>query len=405
MRKLEGLVHRSRSVAETSWHVRTALDYSWLWGEAGRYFDRNELMRVRYHSLFQDGEHIAGLGGSLEACKPNLSTHYGMLMFEGMLASTQDRAAAAELFRAARADNPEFAVASYLDSFTATYLTSEEIAAESALVADRRAALSRSFELVGAPLQAGDRGLHLLFSFDPTFFAIYFPYWASVAGYLAERDVGLHFAIAGEEREVMDTIEDGRALAESVWRLRGLDRALLPASLSFSRVTVPDYVNEPVTFYACARYLLAREICTRLGAPMLILDMDMTMVLDPVDFLRELSSASSDRLAIVKASGLESLIPARRSRAGTFLLRPGEVADRAMHHLEDYIFAGLSRPTSWTLDQIALAYAVERVTAEFGSEIFLDIESLRRPFTQESSLTTLYEGAQRRLGVLRTRDG
>lgn len=393
---LEDLAQRSaKREREISRHVRTTLEYLSLWVEADRYFTDKRLRGAGYREIVGGRAHIVALQKRIESRALRLSTSYGALMLEGMLTSADDRDGAAELFRAAKAEEPEFAAASPLDFFASTYFTAEEVGARANEIAARRTLLMESFELLGEPPQGGGKGTLLLFSCDPRFFAIYFPYWASTAEYLRTVDVHLHFVLVGGERATAVAFERGREFGGAVSRLRGSSSETGPENLSFSRVAAPRYVEDPTTLFACARYLLAREVARRFGGQVLILDMDMTMKENPADFHSRLASAAGARLPVVVASGLPSLIPARRYLAGTFVVPDAELGDEAMRHLEDYIYAGLSCPTSWTLDQNALDYAVQLIDAAHGPEALLDIGGggFKRPFAQEP-VNLLYERAQ-----------
>lgn len=394
--KLGELSRRAASMEGASRHVRTALDYLFLWSEADRYFHRHRLGEVGYREIAASDDHVAALSELIEGCNSGLSTQYGASMLKGMLVSIRDRSAAADLFRAARAENPEFATAAYLDHFGATYLEGGAIREQIGEIRDRRAALLDDFELLAAPAPANEASTLLLFSCDPTFFAVYFPYWASIAEYLRGDGVSLHFILTGDTAEAAEAIKRGEELLGKVSRLRRLDPALLTGEVSFSRVPLPGYVEEERTFHACARYLVARRLATGFAGRVVILDMDMAMWQDPLAFLDHLATAGRDRLAVAVSRGLPSLIPARRYMANTFPLPPGEIGDRAMQHIEDYMYAALSAPTSWTLDQNALDYAVGQIVASHGSDALLNLNALQRPFTQVPA-NKFYEVGQKKL--------
>lgn len=397
---LTDLARRSAVADGVSRHVRTTLDYLAIWFVAVRYFAENRLRGIDYAQLAANGNRLAALRGEIERCASELSTDYGAKMFAGMLASVHDRAAAAALFRAAREENPEFASANGLDHFAFTYLTEGDLAAVGEEIGERRAAFADSLEFLGEPPLLDEGGALLLFSCSRTFFVTYFPFWAAAVSYLDRHGVKLHFAFVAEAGEIEATIEDGLAVAAAASRLRGLDPLAPERALSFSRLPVPSYVGSATTLYACARYLLARQMAERCGGRVLIADMDMVIKADPVSFLDRVGDASQPRLPIAIARGASTLFPTRRFMANTFPVPRGEFGDLVMQHVEDYIYAGLSAPRSWALDQNALAYAVERVVA-WAPDAVVNLGHFERPFTQVS-INKLYEVGQRRIDESRS---
>ena len=366
-----------------------------LWTESARYFHRNELRGRSHREIFESGAHLGPLRETIERCGSTLSTDYGPLMFKGMLASGHDRAAAAELFAAARDTNPEFASALALDHFAVTYFAQEEIAHRATDIAAQRAGLLEDFELLSEPTRKREDEMSLLFSSDPVFLAIYFPYWASIAHYLNYLGVSLHIIVVGEDREATAAIDRALDVAHAMARLRGFDPKKVDEVVSFSKVTVPPWVENEKSFYACARFLCARELAARLQPRLLILDIDMVMTERPEPFLRAHAAAHDAYLPFPTARGLCTLIPARRYGAGCFLVPTGELGAEAMRHVEDYMFTGLMQRDSWTLDQNALAYTVERLVAARGPDVIRNMDTPRRPFAQEH-VRQLFESVQRK---------
>ncbi len=392
---LRAVAQRSASIEEVSHHVRTALDYLLLWAEVDRYFAEHQLRSANYSEVRASHEHIRAVHTILKSCNSGLSTRYGSVMLEAMLTSMVDRNSAAGLFSAAREENPQFASAQLLDEFTATYFSAEEVAANARQIAARRAEFMEHFVLLEEPLLGDKASTVLLFSCDPVFFAAFFPYWASTAEYLRTQDISLHFTLVGDYSETVTSVEHGLAVATAVSRLRGFDPAALSDALSFSTVEVPEWVGNPTTVYACARYLLARELAGHVGSRVFVLDIDMVMRDDPAESLRRLGEIPDGHLPVVMTKGLAMLVPARRHLAGRVFLPNGEMGDRSLQHVEDYIYAGLSRSASWTLDQNALTYASEQIVATNGPESITDIAHHIRSFAQDP-VRQLYREGQRR---------
>lgn len=394
------LAHEAANTQDVSDYVRVALDYLVLWAEAERHFRRRPLKGLSYNSIASSEQHIDALRDAISDVSQGLSTEYGPLMFKGMFASVHDRAEASDIFYAARASSPAFGDSLYLDQYVSSYLSTDEIRASAGEIAERRLALGADLEVLREcpPAKSAVRGEQamLLFSCNPTFFSVYFPYWVSAIDYLRAIGVSLHFMLIGDRDQAVEVTERGLALADSVAAVHGSDPETLSKSLSFSRAGLPSYVEEPRTFYACARYLVARTIAARFDQRLVILDMDMVVRANPHKFIQRLCNAAAERFPVVVGGGLPSLIPARRYIANTFPVPNGEVGVQAMQDIENYIYAGLSRKNSWTLDQNALAFAAERVVAEHGGGALLDIgATFERPFMQVP-ISQLFEGEQRR---------
>jgi hypothetical protein len=376
-----------RERAEPGSQVATALDVVSLWGVVDRYVARHDLRHADYPAV---SAHGPALLDAVDA-HPAAPDAHAKLMLRAMLTSAFDRPAAARLFAAARACGPAVGGAIGLHDGSATYFAPAQLAAAEGAIAGRRDALT----LVGAaPEAAGEDDTLLLFSCDPVFFAAYFPYWAFAAEYLKARRLHLHFILAGGEPDRI--VDRASAVLGGIADLRGFSRH--GANVSFSAAAVPDYVAEPRTFYACARYLFARRLAAGFGGRVVIADVDMALREDPAAFLANLRQPRLEtRFSVVVSRGTASVMPWRRYMAGTLIVPRAEPGATAMRLLEDYILAGLDRQPSWTLDQNALTYTVERLVAAHGADVILDTRSLKRPFAQET-VRRLYESEQRRHG-------
>jgi hypothetical protein len=358
---------------------------------------RPMLERGQLRALLEDDRRLGDLRDRLEEFSDGLTTRYGTRMHEAMLASARDRAQAAQLFRSATAENPDFAAASFRDQYAFTYFDEGSIEAAGAQIAERRTALAADHELLSEPRQGRQEGALLLFSCDPAYFASHFPYWASAVQYLHNLNIKLHFVLIGDSGRVAELVEKSTEVARSLARLRGGDATLAVDRVSFSRVAVPESVNMPQTFYACARYLLARELRQRVDGQVVILDIDMMLRADPAPFIGRLRDLMGSRLSTATAPGLASLIPARRHLAGVFPVPEGELGERVMQDLEDYIHLGLSSPISWTLDQNAITYAVERAVERHGLGVSLSTHEIGQPFAQWAPAKGLFVAEQRKL--------
>lgn len=393
---LRSVVERLGDTAKASEHVRCTFDYLLLWAEVCAYFKRNRLGFVTPRDLFRpEGGHIEELGKSIRGWEPVLTTDYGKLMLEGMLASGRSRVDAAELFSRARAACPELAVASDLDHFASTYFTPKQIAGQAPENTRRRMALANNFQYIVEPAAGERQGVQLLFSCDPSFFKIYFPYWASVAGWLRHLDVQMHFVMVAERNEASHAVKSALDLLDALAGFRGVDAATFKEPISFSSVAAPTWIANLKTFYACARYLFASTLGSRFEGRVLVVDIDTRVTRDPTTFFRYLRGLASEQIAVVPARGVSCLVPARRFMGSTFLVcRNMQGNGSPMRHIEDYMYAALSSPTSWTLDQGALDYMAHCLSAKSESESVVDLSQLPRPFAQEP-IRQFYRAAAR----------
>jgi tetratricopeptide (TPR) repeat protein len=396
---LRSAARRSASM-DISADVRTAIDYLVLWVEVVQYFAEHELWLTKYSDLATSDTHISGLRERLRCRGTELSTSYGSLMIEGMLASLRNRDTAATLFRAAKAENPDFAAAQLLDQSVNTYFTEGDLSRRASEIEERRADFQQSFEhLQGEIIPHRERTL-FLFSCDLAFFAAFFPYWVSAAEYLREQGICMHFVLICDHAEAIAAVERALDVAATVARLRGSAPARHSDGLSFSTAQLPQ-ASSPKTVYASARFLVARQLNAEIEGRIIILDIDMTMRDDPTKILSSLNNIP-DRLPVVMTSGMVTLAPARRYLAGKVLLPSGDLGETAMQHIESYIYAGLLNETSWMLDQNALAYAAERVEAAHGPDSIIDVENNLRSFGQ-APIRQLYRDSQWRRQESRAR--
>lgn len=375
-------------------HLATALDYLWLWSEAAVHFDQSRF-KGNYYEMVADGERMRNFRLAVEKSTHGRSTSYGALMFRAMLTSIDDRDAAAAMFRTVEAESSGFAAVSPLDQFAATYFSEGEIDQQASKVAARRLAFTREWTSIKEGLFGNEQSSLFLFSCDPVYFRVYFPYWIGALPYLADQNVSMHFVVVGERSMVDSVVDSSMDLALAVSRFRGMDWQSLSQRVSVSSVGVPAYVNDHTTFFACARYLAALKLSDQRSGRVIVLDIDMVMRDDPALFLRRVHDLSAGNLSVMVARDLGSLIPTRRYMAGTFPVPVGKEGRRAMNNLEDYIYVGLASQVSGTLDQNALAYVIERAVERDKEMELIPIGKLGQPFVQLAPVKRMYETGQR----------
>lgn len=375
--------------------LRVALDYLRLWAAAADYFHRHRLHQATALDVQGHAAHVRGLTQTYKECAADITTRYGPLMHEAMLGSITDREAASGLAKAALREEPQLGQASRLDHWANTYFAGTDLARSYDTIATRRALLMDWFALATEPAPARDARTTLLFSCDQVFFAAFYPYWASTAEYLHSVNIGLHFVLIGKTvPPLVAAVQRGIELSRATARLRGMDDGGA-RNVTFSTITVPDYVGNQRTLYACARYLVARRVGALTGTRVFILDIDTIMVDDVATIPAHCWEGNA--ICAPMATGLRVLVPARRYLAGMFPVPVGALGDEAMQAIEEYIYAGLSRANSWTLDQNALAYAVECIRGQHGNRYIRDgRRELGRTFRQVPARTLYRRWQQER---------
>lgn len=186
----------------------------------------------------------------------------------------------------------------------------------------------------------------VMWSADERFMRAYGPYWLSIAPALADKGFNFMFLVVGDS--------DAAAFTRDMAAYRGIEDCV-----TVCEVPLPATVPEPTTYYACARFIYAETVLRLTGRPLITADMDMTLT-KPLD--KTIEQLTSD-FSVPASRGFARLSPWRRYMAGSALFRPSSQPSAAL--LRDYIMRGLREKNSWTLDQNAMAYVVEKNASSF----------------------------------------
>lgn len=309
-----------------------------------------DLLRADFGILRQ---HQAGLYGALRPAIDRFGDAHAIGLVMAQVASLSDRNEAAHQFGACLMAEPRLLSALPYFIGAATFGGPTDVAGRTGMKDSRAEAAIRS------ATQAGRSELTLVLSADAHFLRHYGPNFLNLAPYLDRQGVRIVILVCGDPATTGPVIEEGRQLGQSLATFHGLRSPEAKSRLiRFVAVPTPAWVVEPRTFYACARYLYASDAMAATNAPVLIMDIDMELAMAPDAFLR---SAAKLDVAVSFSRGLSPLCPWRRCMAGAAFIRPGDSATAFLGHVEDYLGWGLTRPGSWTLDQNALSYAVDRV--------------------------------------------
>ena len=266
----------------------------------------------------------------------------------GKIYSLIDRSAAADCFRLMKEkDQDNLVPYFYSDMGSQTYYSQRDILDSEA--EDRTNTICGSLRWL-SPEKPGDSEFGILISVDSNFFRIY----AWLIYFYAQQlpSVDFNVLICGDQAEAEQLISDGDRFVEG---LNTLNRSGIPTNINFLRIPVPDFVVQPKTFYASARFYAARPLLD-VYPRLYLMDADLMFTEDPTRFferIKDIPFAAPENL------GLTYLSPWRRYLAGNIPLNRSILGTDFMNDLLNYTSHGLSAQQSWMLDQNAITYAVE----------------------------------------------
>lgn len=274
---------------------------------------------------------------------PTIASH---LQRGQVLSVIEGRAAALKEFRRALSSGPELIRSMHVDVGAFTYGFPEPSA--------ERKQVDISWH--GGDFADG-AAVTILYSANVKFLRRYF---ARIVFYAAaEPGLQLHFHIVDPETETLEFIKEAKELMKAI---HGFSRrqSKLP-SLSWSSSRLPEGVGNSITYYACARYLVAQQVMDKFETDVWIQDVDLFPV-SPI-------SDSHDRFTefdviVAATTGVNLLAPWRRYLAGNVFLAQSDGGRQFAASAEDYIWTFLDRHDSWMLDQNALDWAVETASRE-----------------------------------------
>lgn len=269
---------------------------------------------------------------------PTTASH---LLRGQVLSVVEGRAAALNEFRTAVTIGSDLIRSMYMDMGAFTYGFPKQT------VADKQVSVSWH----GGD-SSEDAKVTILYSANVAFLRRYFTRVIFYAN--AEPELQLHFHIVDPESEVLKFIREARELAVLIHSFSHRSSKLPNISWSSSRL--PAGVGNPITYYACARYLVAQQMMDKFKTDVWIQDVDLF----PTFPISDSHSKFTDFDAIVAAtSGVNVVAPWRRYLAGNVFLARSDNGRKFAANAVEYIWAFLDRADSWMLDQNALDWAVE----------------------------------------------
>ena len=174
----------------------------------------------------------------------------------------------------------------------------------------------------------------------------------------AEPELHLHFHLVASDAEALAFIDEAEELARTI---HGFSRrSSMPPTLSWSSSELPVGVGNPVTYFACARYLVAEQVMERFGTDVWVQDVDLYPT-SPIS--RAHTILSGFDVVLAASTGINMLAPWRRYIANNVYIARSEAGRAFASNAAAYITAYLDEPDSWMLDQNALDWAVEKAPA------------------------------------------
>jgi hypothetical protein len=190
----------------------------------------------------------------------------------------------------------------------------------------------------------------VLISVDAMFFRAYMPSLLTFFSHLSSQDVEFHIVLACEEELVSQALSMLETFQSAIFRFTGLR-----ANVTLHHATVPAWVGERKTFYACSRFLHVGKILQGYDG-VYVMDADCLLVENPAVFCEQLLDTLCD-VAKPRQFRLEMLFPWRRYIANNVFLRNTVETKQWLEHLSEYLVYGLSQNVSWMLDQNGIDYA------------------------------------------------
>lgn len=282
----------------------------------------------------------------------------------GKVHSLEDRSAAAQHFtRVRELDEQGLTEHFYLETGGKTYFSHREAEAGSPSGSEE---IRRSIVPIDAGVPANAIGI--LIAMDPGFYRTYAPMLRFYAQQMPE--VEYTFLLCGSESDSASAVADGDEFSRALNRL---NRSGKTSNVHHFRIPVPSSTVEPVTFYACARFFAVQMMLERYSNAYLM-DADLAADVDPRPYLRRVSEIP---FGVPSMAGFSALYPWRRYLAGNVAMDRRVLESSVVSDLQNYLAHGLQQPHSWTLDQNALTYAIER-----SPDYYTDLRTYVRPFYQ-----------------------
>lgn len=194
---------------------------------------------------------------------------------------------------------------------------------------------------------------------------------------IALKEYHFHIHLIGEESEVMETMTDAKSLFEQM--IKFYEPKISVARPTYSIETVPGYVKQLTTYYACSRFIHADYFMDLFKKNILIFDADYSINDGFHKLFKEIEKLD---VGMSVRNTRACMSPWTRYMGGSVFLKQNGKAKEFIKHLRDYILAGLNIENSWILDQNALSYASEKMLANNSEFNISNIPYDLKPFKQ-----------------------
>ncbi|WP_343317654.1 hypothetical protein AAFM46_10435 [Arthrobacter sp. TMP15] len=187
---------------------------------------------------------------------------------------------------------------------------------------------------------------------------------------IAQPTLSTHIHIVADNMDATAFIIEANRLLSNLFEFS--HRESVRPYISWSSQTPPREVGNLITYYACARYLVADEVMKRYNTSIWIQDVDLFPTAPTISANHRLQEYD---VALVESGGLNFLAPWRRYLAGNVYISQSDNGRDFLKYTVEYIISFLSVEDSWMLDQNALDWAIEKSSTDtlIGNMKFLDI--------------------------------
>lgn len=195
------------------------------------------------------------------------------------------------------------------------------------------------------------------------------------------RRTPLHFHVVGPREEVDRAFADAHALAAATDRIAADGRA---GEWGLSTEELPPSVADPVTYYACVRFVRFAQLLGLYPGGLWIQDMDLVQTGAVEGYIDRLAGHD---IGVVRSAAGFGCTPWKSVLGGNVWVADTRPARSFMQDAVDYMEANWTQPSAWMLDQNALRFASDRADPRCR---VLDLSELRLPLGQ-NSLASLIE--------------
>lgn len=194
---------------------------------------------------------------------------------------------------------------------------------------------------------------------------------------IALKKYQVHIHVIGDYSDSTDAINEAKELFNKILLFYKTEKEVrIP---TFSTESIPDFVKDDITYYACSRFVHANSFKNWFNTDILIIDVDFLITDDLKNMMKKISNYD---VALTLTEGITSMTPWTRAMGGTLYLNHNSRSEKFIEYTRNYILYGLSFENSWILDQNALCYAQEKLSSKDDEIKIFSIPYKIRPLKQ-----------------------